>query len=354
MIVRRAATMVLAAVLGTMGLSVASAAPSGAAHATELGVNVAIYDQWPDDADALAAADQTFSYLEGLGATAVALNFFFGVDGSSGTTVSAEPGFTPSPSLLGSMIDDAASHGLAVELRPLLDETTVAPQWRGSIHPSDPAAWFASYRAFLAPYVALASSHPVHRFVLAAELVSMIRYGAKWQHVIREVSATTSTTHTQLSVDGNWWPVVGVPGIGYGMDFYQPVIFPDGVSPSVRHFQAAMASNLAGTFTSPGSTPPVPLRQLVLSEVGLAAVRGAWNQPYNTFAGQPVTIARKVQAHWFTAACQTAKAEHLRGIYFWAVFLAPGKSPTEDDSASPYEWVGTASADAIRACFTAP
>ena len=92
----------------------------------------------------------------------------------------------------------------------------------------------------------------------------------------------------------------------------------------------------------------------MLSDVGLAAVRGAWNQPYNTFADLPVTIARKVQARWFTAACQTAKAEHLRGIYFWAVFLAPGKSPTEDDSASPYEWVGTASAEAIRACFSAP
>ena len=328
-----------------------SPAPAGAAHATELGINVMVYDAWADDADALAAADQTFAYVEGLGATAVALNFSFSMDSATGSTISAGP-TTPSPALLGSLVDAARARGLAVELRPLLDESTVAPRWRGNIAPADPKAWFASYGRFLAPYVGLAATHEVHRIVLGAELVSMVRYAKQWRHLIAGVTPTTDATGTELSVDGNWEPVVGVAGVGYGMDFYQPVILPSGTKPTVKAFQAAMHANLVGIFSGPGSTAPVPLRQLVLSEVGIAAVSGAWVQPYQTYNGQSPTIRRAVQAHWFTAACQEAKADHLKGIYFWTVFLAPWTSPAEDDSASPYQWVGTASADAIRSCFT--
>ena len=327
--------------------------PAGAARTTELGINVMIYDAWPQDADALASADQTFTYLEGLGATAVALNFSFAMDSATGSVISAAA-TTPSPTLLGAMVDEARNHGLSVELRPLLDESTVQPRWRGSIAPADPKAWFTSYGQFLAPYVTLAATHQIHRFVIGAELVSMIRFAKQWKHLIGGITPTTSITGTELSVDGNWQPVIGVAGVGYGMDFYQPVILPQGTKPTVTSFQAAMHANLRGVFSGPASTAPVPLHQLVLSEVGIAAVKGAWVQPWQTYATQSVTITRRIQAHWFTAACQTAKADHLKGIYFWSVFLAPWTSPTQDDSASPYEWVGTASAAAIRSCFTTP
>ena len=333
--------------------AITASGSAGAATKTELGINVMVYDAWPSDADALTAANQTFTYLQNLGANAVALNFSFSMSSDTSSVISANA-VTPAPTLLGSRIDAARAHGLTVELRPLLVESTISPSWRGSISPSDPTAWFASYQQFLAPYVALATTHQVHRFVVGAELESMLHFAKPWKHLVKAFTTTTSTTGTELSFDGNWEPVVGVAGIGYGMDFYQPVLLQPGATGTVRSLQRAMHANLTGIFSSPGSTAPVPLRKLVLSEVGIAAVRGAWVQPYNTFYGKKVAIRRAVQANWFTAACQEAKVDHLKGIYFWTVFLAPWKSTTEDDSASPYEWVGTASADAIRTCFTAP
>ena len=339
----------VAIVAGTLG----APSPAGAATTPEVGINVLIYDSWASDADTLAAANQTFSYLQSLGATAVALNFLFSM-GSATSSVIAAGATTPSPPMLASLIDAARAHGLIVELRPLLDESTIKPRWRGSIDPGDPVAWFTSYQQFLAPYVALTTTHQVRRFVIGAELVSMIPFVKQWRHLVKVITTTTAAAGTELSFDGNWQPVTGVAGIGYGMDFYQPVILRPGATGTVRQFQAAMHTNLTQLFSSPGSTTPVPLHKLILSEVGIAAIRGAWVRPYDTFTGTTKRIRRDVQANWFTAACQTAKTDHLKGIYFWTVFLAPSKSPTEDDSASPYEWVGTKSADAIRTCFSAP
>jgi hypothetical protein len=86
----------------------------------------------------------------------------------------------------------------------------------------------------------------------------------------------------------------------------------------------------------------------VLTEVSIAAVDGAWRQPW-VHQSQGARIDPRVQARWFSAACHAAIATGLKGIYFWAVPLStrlPGPTPT-----TPGAWAHSAGAAAIARCF---
>jgi hypothetical protein len=94
-------------------------------------------------------------------------------------------------------------------------------------------------------------------------------------------------------------------------------------------------------------TPASVLRRTAIDEVGIPAVAGKYNDPWNwdnlTGAADPT-----IQARWFQAACAAATAEHLRGIYFWSETL-------NDNPANPFpSLVGflgrPASLAAIEAC----
>ena len=347
--------MTFKVLLGSMALAcgiLATTPPTAASAAPlEKGVSVMVYDSWGSDAEVTTAADATFAYLESLGANATSITFPIFMKKLTSSSITTGP-TTPSEVRLALIVDSATSHHLSVQLRPMIDETSFAPGgWRGVIAPNNVASWFASYTALLEPYMAMAHDHGVNRFVIGSELTSMVRHRLQWKPLVAEAKTITGA---DVAFDANWEPVEGLRHAGFGLDFYRPTPFKAGVTPTVAQLVKKMHLNLTtiggGTF----NLPPVPLNELVLSEVGVAAVSGSWNFPYETYSNQVVTIRRSVQARWFTAACQVAKQDHLRGIYYWTVFLAPWASPSEDDNAYPFQWVGTTSANAIRDCFTAP
>ena len=88
---------------------------------------------------------------------------------------------------------------------------------------------------------------------------------------------------------------------------------------------------------------------MVETEIGIAAVRGAFAEPdQQSWPGKP--IDGQVQAQWFTAACHAAAKTHLGGIYFWSIGLGPifpGPTP-----ASQLNWGGgSPGGKAIAGCF---
>ena len=340
-------TAVLAALVLVASSSILLSRMSSAATVVQnKGISTVVYDYWASDADAIATAHSMFTYMKSLGANAVSLNFNFYSASSTDNTITSGPG-TPSPARLGLIVNEAKKSGLRVELRPLMEETSLKPGWRGSIAPTDPAAWFASYTTFLTPYLQMAKTQGVADFVIGAELTSMVQYQTYWTPLI---NFAKSTSKCFVMFDANWEPVAGPKGAGFGLDFYRPVWLGWTGKPTVTNLAKQMHLGLTTIGGLVKALPPVPLKDLTLGEVGISAVDQAWLFPGRVVSGSP--IVRSVQANWFTAACQTFKKDHLRGIYYWALFMAPGWSPTQNDAASAYEWMNTDSAKAIKTCFT--
>lgn len=328
------------------GLLIACAVPTGqaasaAAARPELGINVVVDMSISTPATALAQLKKVFSYCVSLHANAVALNFPFYVTGTTSDDPHSGVG-TPSVSLLGQMIALAQHDHLKVQLRPGLDELDLRPSWRGAIAPTDPAAWFSAYWAWMEPYLALAQSTRVSSFDIGMELDSLVTNdGPLWAPLISD--AEEVYTGTLLYAGGNGI-YLSTPGTRLAYDAYQPIYEPSNKAATVSALTAGFQRNF-DDLDVPGG-----LAALRLGEVGLSATTGAYDEPYQFNFPASLPVVRSVQTNWFKAACNFFWNNHLAGIYYWALFMN-SFSPTENDSAIPTEWVGTPSATAIKTCF---
>jgi len=338
-----------------------AATAATAAPVINLGVDVEMYPEFGTHAANLAAAKRLFAYLRSLHANSVALCMYLypivAPGGSPVTTNSVGAGpATPSPSYLGQFIDLAHAAGLTVQVRPLLNEDLLGTvsSWRGGIHPSNPAQWFASYSAFLAPYFVTARQHHAEAFSIGAELTSMGPYDRYWLPL---VTTAKRMTGAEVIFEANWNGRAIIPSATYGYDDYQPI---SGIATVADATTAAFTTGMEANLLSGagGGGFPVAPADAQFSEVGISALAYSWDFPWVTsYDPTTQTVVRSVQANWFTAACNAVHDLHLRGIYFWSLGLNVNFDPTASaDSANPswaqpYGWQNTASSAAIQACF---
>jgi hypothetical protein len=190
------------------------------------------------------------------------------------------------------------------------------------------AAWFASYQRFLMPYARMAQANKVGEFIVGAEFA---KFGnsPRWDSLDR---ALAKVFHGELAYSNN--DTTGLSRSSGGrftfktIDAYHPIHPP--FLPGWKSFDRQLPSDT------------------VLTEVGIAAIDGAWRQPW-VHRAQVVRIDPEVQARWFTAACDAAVASGLDGIYFWTLPLSTRfPSPTP---ATPGAWAHSAGAAAIARCF---
>jgi hypothetical protein len=301
----------------------------------ELGVQI----YWEDNAAEPPAivhkkAVRALDYVVGLEANAVSLSFPFFVPGPDASTVSSGPG-TPSPGRLAPLIDLAARRGLRVTIRPLLNERNLVRtgDWRGSLRPADPTAWFRSYRRFLEPYLAMARTRPVTTVVVGTELSSLERLPA-WAEVTSEARRISGR---QIAYSANWDSTARPSGADpVGLDAYprQRVGTPDGVR--------------AGWNTWLDSLARGP--DLILYEVGIAAEDGAYRRPHIPHTpGAPVRP--EVQRAWFAAACAAARQHRLGGLYWWRVDFHADPAHADPAADRHDSFTGRPAEQAIRDCF---
>ena len=115
----------------------------------QLGIDVDAYT-YPGE-DMAKAARAVVKYVRSLHANAISITFPFFMNGPHAATVTTRPS-TPTPHMIQAFARIAEAHGLYVAFRPLLDEASIGHGFRGNLHLSHPAEWFASYRRFLLPY----------------------------------------------------------------------------------------------------------------------------------------------------------------------------------------------------------
>ncbi len=303
------------------------------APSVQLGIDIDFYT-YPGQ-DVAAAARSDVAYAKSLHANALSVSFPFFTPGAGSSTVEGTNA-TPSPEDLAIVASTAERAGLYVSIRPLLDQSsssigTSRTTWK----PADPAAWFANYQKFLLPYAAMAQRDRIPEFIDGAEFTA---FGGSvlWNGL---VTSLRGVYHGTLLYANNWGiPLTGNGGAGVreGVDSYHPLrVAPD----------ASLARLTAGWRAYDRRLPA----GTVETEIGIAAVRGAYTVPYqNSWKGARLTP--NIQTRWFTAACDAAASEQLGGIYFWSVGLgqALNSPPTQ---ATPTSWVDGPGAGAISSCF---
>jgi hypothetical protein len=273
-----------------------------------------------------ASAAAVVVYVKSLKANSLSISFPFFMSGRYSSRVFATSR-TPTPTELGLLIGDAERAGLYVSLRPLLSEVHIGGN-RVKWQPAHPSAWFASYRRFLLPYARMAETDKVGMFIVGAEFA---RFGNSplWDRLDR---ALAKVFHGKLAYSNN--DTSGLSRSSGGRFAFKTIDAYHPIHPPFLHGWKAFDRQL------PTGT--------ILTEVGISAYDGAWRKPW-VHRSRHMRLDPRVQARWFSAACEAAMASGLRGVYFWALPLStqfPGTS-----AARPGAWAHSAGAAAIVRCF---
>jgi hypothetical protein len=283
----------------------------------QLGIQVYWTANRSDSSDAVirAKAQRIIDYAISLNANSIAVTFPFYTYGLTSDTVYAKPKVTPSPSHIAIFLAVAAKAHIRVTLRPVLDEGSLVGQspqaWRGSIEPQNRAAWFRSYRALLLPYVTAAQTGRAAAFVLGTELESL-EGAPQWPGLVRSLRSVYSG---QLTYDENYDEFAtnsaNPPVPTHNVDAYPQFDLPDSASVALltRSWDAWL-----------GAHPLSVRREMTLSEIGIAAVAGSYEDPWAWLSTRTAPIDTRVQAAWYQATCNAVSAEQVGGgIYWWEV-----------------------------------
>lgn len=281
----------------------------------QLGIDVYwVGNKQDSDAVIRAKAERIIKYAISLHANSIALTFPFYTYGISSNTVYADNPTTPSPAHIGIFLSVAAESHIRATIRPILNENALVAEdpnyWRGAIQPSSTSAWFASYRDLLLPYARVAQAEHAATFVIGTELTSL-EGNSNWPSLVNSI---TSAYHGQIMYDENFSSFqandANLPVSAFGVDAYPRFQLPDSASDT----QLTQAwEGWLGTHST------AILHQTVLSEVGIAAVTGAYSDPGAWVSTVNSPVVTQVQANWYRSVCNAFTADRLAGLYWWEV-----------------------------------
>ena len=315
-------------------------------RSVQLGIDVLWYFNGESQASLVKSANTVFSYTKSLGANSIAINFPFYMSGLRANAAVAKR-TTPTPGDLQAAIAIAKRFGLRVTLRPLLDEASFKTpgSWRGAIQPTNRNAWFASYTAFLRPYLVMAQKDKVSQVDVGAELESLAR-DPRWNVLVKRAR---TLFHGELGYDNNFTSKLftrGTPDVSsvnlQGIDAYFPV--PLGPRASVKQLTSAWNTWFRHV------SPRVKRGTLVATEVGIPALAGAYASPWSWGSTKPQPIDAAIQQNWFSAACQSVKDLHMGGIYFYPIDFNQPPQSVNPKTAAPNIIIGRGTT-AITSCF---
>lgn len=315
----------------------------------QLGIQVYWTANRNDSSDAVvrAKAQRIIDYAIGLKANSVAVTFPFFTYGISSDTVYAKPRVTPSARHIAVFLAVAAKAHVRVTLRPILNEDALIarnPQaWRGSIEPNSRAAWFGSYRKLLLPYLAAAQAGHAATFTLGTELNSL-EGAPQWQGLIRSARSVYSGQLTYDENQDNFAAnTADLPLPGHSVDAYPQLSLPNNAS--TARMTSAWDTWLAAHSLS-------VRREMTLSEIGLEAFAGAYQNPWDWHIPKSAPIDTRVQAAWYRAVCNAVSAERIGGgIYWWEVNFDASPAHPRNFESDRLTFLDRPAQHVIRKCF---
>lgn len=282
------------------------------------------FPSWWKDAYDRPAAKTSLANLAKTGAKWVALIPVQYMRTKDGAAIEATDQ-TASDESLRRTIRDAQALGLSVVLKPHVNCADGTPT--AVIRPRDERAWFASYRAFLLHYAAIAREEHVDLFVVGTELFSMAAgpvHAREWDGLIRDVRAAYPG---RITYAANWYDFALIPfwrSLDYvGIDGYFPVV--GGRHPKI------MAASLRAYLPAIRAVVRVSGKPLLFTEVGISSQKGANRKPWSYRDFGPVDAA--VQKAYFEAFLDAFSRERsFAGFLQWCWDLNPDAGGPEDKS----------------------
>jgi hypothetical protein len=286
------------------------------------------YPSWWNGAYADPASAQSLDDMMATRANAIALGGDYFVDTGHSNTIYADPVGTESLANLGAAIDAAHRRGLTVLVKPLVDAKDGT--WRGAFQPSDPAAFFASYKAMIVAEAKVAAAHHAELFSIGCEMDQLAGPAdlAYWTDIIAAVRSVYSGKLTYAAE----WPdpqaVAFWHSLDYaGVDNYVPLSH--AADPSVDELVAAWS----GAPTDPelqhyfGTKSPIQFfedfaasvgKPLLFTELGYGSNTNAAADPadfWDPASPDPGLQAKLYQA--FFEAWNRAATSALKGVFLW-------------------------------------
>lgn len=270
----------------------------------------------PDgEAQAVASAE----HLKAIGLNTVELDDWWSTASPTANAVTPYPG-TLSDSDLKTEISVAEAAGLHVIVDPLLICNGCSGQFRGMVTPTKPAAFFASYTAFIDHYAALAAAAGASTLDVGSEMSSLEGFTAAWKGVI---ASARRIFHGTIAYEEDWAVLGRAQFLGSVDEISVSAYFPlDGASsPSLaqllrdwhssamagwrgRDWVAALAQ-LSGRFHKP----------ILFGEAGYMSGDYAAAQPWLNYYGLP---NQTLQADLYQALLQTFEPySWWKGVVWW-------------------------------------
>lgn len=282
-------------------------------------------------------------HLTRLNVNSISIVFPVYTDGVTASVV--HPGAdTPSHDGLVAMVRMARARHLAVMLRPVLDEATVIPAWRGAIRPLDPAAWFTSYGSMVLSYAGLAQREGVASLAVGTEFNSMERYLADWNNLISAVRHVFSGQITYAfnfgtSFQTGFWGSLDFVSIDayFPLDHTPAVATPEQMAAD-WHRWLAMLQGIDEPFNKP----------IVFTEVGVVPESGAHLRPWDSTVKRPLDLEE--QRAYYEATCETT-ASVVQGLYWWATGPNLPADLPGDLAVTDYNPLGRPAENVVRACY---
>ncbi|MCB9547841.1 MAG: hypothetical protein H6706_18630 [Myxococcales bacterium] len=238
------------------------------------------------------------------------------------TTLAPHPKESQPDRVIRRLIRRAHGRGLKVMVFPIIwVEAREVGEWRGTLAPVSPEAWWRSYGAFILHYARLAAEERAEVFSVGSELASMEADEAHWRALIADVRGVFGG---QLLYSANWDHYVDVP-FWDALDFVGLTAYytlTDSHDPSEADLTAAwqrIRGDIMPFIEKVG-------RPLVFTELGYVSQDGVASAPWDYTRERPVDLEEQRRCFAaFAAAWQDEPA--LGGVFFWN-WWGPG-GPTD-------------------------
>jgi hypothetical protein len=242
---------------------------------------------------------------------------------------------TPTDDAVAQAIQDLHDLGLKVMLKPHVDVQDGT--WRGSISPLDKERWFASYRAFIGRYAALAQAGRAEMFCVGTELATLTdsRYAAPWAGVVGSVRAAYRgpiTYAANANAPGDeftsvsFWDSLDL----MGLDVYTPLTDKDDPSRlelAQGWFRNRYGQNMVAAFKNWQASRGKPV---IFTEIGYRSAAGTNRAPYDYSTASRYDPGE--QADCYAAAFQvwSLEARWMKGVFWWD-WAVPAPGPQDTD-----------------------
>ncbi|MCS7261582.1 MAG: hypothetical protein NZ765_12540, partial [Anaerolineae bacterium] len=324
-------------------------------HATPAFQKGISYAAWWSGVYRTLGAEVALQRLHATGANWIALIVTGHQDGIAATTIDRAHPSTPTDEDLIHAITLAHRLGLKVMLKPHVDLFNEVPggPWRGDIGrafttEAQWAAWFASYKAFINHYAALAQAYKVEQFCIGTELLGTTHRADDWRAVAAEVRAIYQGPIVYAALkEGEetsitWWDAVDYIGV----DGYYPLNTDPNVRPTVEQLEAAWEGPkviLAGLSRKYN-------RPIILTEIGYRSRHGCTMKPWDSWETSQLDMEEQANAYE-AAFRQLFNQPWLAGMFWWMWSADPFESGPCDMGYTPAE---KPAEDVLRRWYGAP